>query len=75
MSMVNLLTVHHHLHILDKTMDDLEDLRYRLPGLVLRQSIQPLDHRLHFLLADKLPNKFFFIHKSGNKFCHRRWTH
>ena len=48
-------------------MDDLEDLRYRLPSLVLRQSVQPLDHRLHFLLADKLPNKFFYIHTLGNK--------
>jgi len=62
---VDLLTVHYHLHILDKTMDDLEDLCYRLPSLVLRQSVKPLDHRLHFLLANKLPNKFFFIHKSG----------
>jgi hypothetical protein len=63
---VDLLTTHYHLHILDKTMDDLQDLCYRLPSLVLRQSVQPLDHRLHFLLANKLPNKFFFAHKSGN---------
>jgi hypothetical protein len=56
-------------------MDDLENLRYCLPSLVLRQSVQPLDHRLHFLLASKLPNKFFFIYKSGNKFPHRRWTY
>src|SRR6266852_259691 len=74
-SLVDLLTVHYHLHILDKTMDDLEDLCCGLPSLVLRQSVQPLDHRLYFLLANKLPNKFFFIHKSVNKFSHRRWTH
>jgi hypothetical protein len=43
-------------------MDDLEDLCYRLPSLVLRQSVQPLNHRLHFLLADELPNEYFFIH-------------
>jgi hypothetical protein len=66
-SLVDLLTVHYHLHILDKPMNDLEDLCYRLPSLVLRQSVQPLDHRLHFLLANKLPNKFLFIHKSCNK--------
>ena len=54
--------------VLDKTMDDLEDLCYGLPSLVLCQSVQPLDHRLHFLLPNKLPNKFFFIHKSGNNF-------
>ena len=75
MSLVVLLTVHYYLHIPDKTMDDLEDLRYGLPSLVLRQSVQPLDHRLHFLLANKLPNNFSFIHKSGNEFAHRRPTH
>ena len=61
---MGLLTVHYHLHILEKTMDDLEDLCYGLPCLVLRQSVQPLDHRLHFLLAKKLPDKFFFSFKS-----------
>ena len=48
-------------------MDDLEDLCYGLPSLVLRQSVQPLDHRLHFLLANKLSNKCFFIHEPGDK--------
>jgi len=47
-------------------MDDLEDLCSGLPSLVLRQSVQPLNHRLQFLLANKLPNKFFFIYKSGS---------
>ncbi len=42
-------------------MDDLEDLRYCLVSLILRQSVQPLDHRLHFLLIKKLPNKFFCV--------------
>ena len=41
-------------------MDHLEDLGYRLPSLILRQSVQSLNHRLHFLLTNKLPNKFFF---------------
>ena len=45
-------------------MDDLKDLCYGMPGLVLRQSVQPLDHRLHFLLAKKLPNNFSFSFKS-----------
>src|ERR1700679_2318134 len=66
-SLVDLLTVHYHLHTLDKTMDDLEDLCYGLTSLVLRQSVQPLDHGLHFLLANKFPNQFFFIHKSGKR--------
>ena len=63
---MDVLTVHHHLRILDKTMYDLEDLCYRLPSLIPRQSAQPLNNRLHFLLAKKPPNSFFFIHKSGN---------
>ena len=58
--LVDLLTVHYHPRILDKAMDDLEDLGYSLPGLILRQSVQPLGHRLHFLIANKLPNEFFF---------------
>jgi hypothetical protein len=70
-SLVDLLTIHYYLHILDKTMDDLENLCHGLPSLVLRQSVQPLDHRLHFLLTSKLPNKFFFIHKSANNSPHR----
>jgi hypothetical protein len=53
-------------------MDDLENLCYGLQSLVLRQSVQPLDHLFHFLLSNKLPDKFFFIHKSDNKFPHGR---
>jgi hypothetical protein len=60
----DLLTTHYHLHILDKAKDDLENVCYGLPSLVLRQPAQPLDNRLHFLLANNFPNKFFFIHKS-----------
>ena len=58
--LVDLLTIHYHLHILDKTMDDLEDLCYSLLRLDARQSVQHLDHLLNFLLAKKLPDKFFF---------------
>ena len=63
---MDLLTVHYHFHIPDKTMDNLEHLCSGLPSLVLRQSVQSLDHCLHFLLANKLSNGFFFIHKPGN---------
>ena len=65
MNLVDILTVHHHLHILDKTMDNLEDLCHGLPSFVLRQPVQPLDHRVHFLLTNELPNKFIFIHNSS----------
>jgi hypothetical protein len=48
--LVDLLTV----HILDKTAENLEDLRCGYPSLVLREPIRSLDHRLHFLLSDNL---------------------
>ena len=74
-SLLDLLTAHYHLRALNKTMDYLEDLRYVLPCLVPRPLVQRLDRRLYSLLANKLPNKFFLILKSGNEFPHRRWTH
>ena len=65
--LVDLFTVHYHLHILDKTMDDLEELCYGLLSLDPRQSVQHLDHCFKFLLAK---TSFSFIHKSRNKFHH-----
>ena|SRR5258707_6873489 len=50
-------------------MDDIKDLRYGLPSLILRQLVQPLDHRLHFLLAEKLLNKFFCISLNRVRYC------
>ena len=38
----------------------------------VRQKVQPLDYCLHFLLANKLPIKFFFVHKSGSELPHLR---
>ena len=69
---VDLLTIHYHFHILDKTMDNFENLCSGLRSFFLRQSFQPLDHRLHFLLPNKLSNAFFFVQKSGNKFPRRQ---
>jgi hypothetical protein len=38
-----LLTVHDHVHILDKTVDDLESLTCSSPSLIVRKSIQSLE--------------------------------
>jgi len=46
---VNLLTVNHILHILEKTMDDLEGLRRSYPSLIPSEPIQPLKYRLDVL--------------------------
>jgi hypothetical protein len=59
--LVDFLTVHYYLHIPDKAMDDLEDVCNGFPSLVLCQSVQHLDQCLHFFLANKLLNTFFFI--------------
>jgi hypothetical protein len=46
---VNLLTVNHIPHILEKTMDDLEGLRRSHPSLIPSEPIQPLKYRLDVL--------------------------
>jgi hypothetical protein len=51
---VNLLTVNHIPHILEKTIDDLEGLRRSYPSLILSEPIQPLKYRLHVLPPDEL---------------------
>ena len=38
---MDLLTVHHHPYILDKTINDLEGLHGSYPGLILGEPIQP----------------------------------
>jgi hypothetical protein len=64
-----MLTVHYYAHILDKAINNLEDLRRGYPSLFLRQSIQSLDHRLDFLLSKKLLYKFFCISSSRLTNC------
>ncbi len=58
---MDLLTIHHHLHILDKTINDFKGLRRSYPSLILGESIQPLEYSLDFLLSEKLLNKFFCV--------------
>jgi hypothetical protein len=46
---VNLLTVNHIPHILEKTINDLEGLRRSYPSLIPSEPIQPLKYRLDVL--------------------------
>ena len=45
-SQVILLTIHDNLHILDKFIDDLKNLRCGDPTLVRGESLQPFQHHL-----------------------------
>ncbi len=58
---MDLLTVHHHPHILDKTIYDFEGLRGSYPSLILSEPIQSLEYCLDLLLSEKLLNKFFCV--------------
>jgi hypothetical protein len=51
--LVDLLTVGDCLHILDETMDDLKDLCSGQFGLVLGESVQPLENGLDILLSSE----------------------
>ena len=51
---MNLLTVNHILHSLEKTIDDLEGLRRCYPSLILSEPIQPLKYRLDVLPPQEL---------------------
>jgi hypothetical protein len=58
----NLLTVGDYLHILDKAMDNFKDLRGGQFGLVLGESVQPLENRLDILLSSAQPlDKFLCV--------------
>jgi hypothetical protein len=60
-SLVNLLTVNHIPHILEKTMDDLQGLRRSYSSLILSEPIQALTYRL-----DALPSEELLLDK---RFC------
>jgi len=52
-----LLTVHDYIGILDETVDDSENFRSSRPsliGLILRQSVQPVQYRFDILLSETL---------------------
>jgi hypothetical protein len=53
-----LLTIHDHTDVLHETVNDLEGLGCRCPGLVLGQSVQPLQDRLDVLLPEGFLYKF-----------------
>jgi len=58
---VCLLTVHDRAHILDETVDDLEDLSCGCPSLILRESVQPLQDRFDVLLSENPLHKFDYV--------------
>jgi hypothetical protein len=58
---MDLLTVHHHPHILDKTINNFEGLRSSYPSLILGEPIQPLEYCLDLVLSKKLFNNFFCV--------------
>jgi hypothetical protein len=60
-SLVDLLTVGDHPHILDKTMDNLQGLRSGQFRLFLGESVKPLENRLGILLSEQLLDKFLCV--------------
>ena len=56
-----MLTVQNHAHILDETVDDLESLRCGSPSHILRESVQPLQDCLEFLLPEEFLYKFYWV--------------
>jgi anti-sigma regulatory factor (Ser/Thr protein kinase) len=48
------LTVHDHLHIIQKTMNDGEGLRHGHAGLFLCESVQSLEYRLDLAVSQQL---------------------
>jgi len=51
---VDLLTINHIPHILEKTIDDLEGLRRSYPSLIHSEPIQPPKYRLDVLPPEEL---------------------
>ena len=73
---MDLLTVNDILHILEKTIDDLEGLRRSYPSLILSEPIQPLKYRLDVLPTEKLLlDKRLCVAQSGNIISHLMRTH
>ena len=70
------LTVHHHPHILDKTINDFEGLRGSYPSLILGEPIQPLEYCFDLLLSNKfLKKKFWDAFESNYMISHPTQTY
>src|SRR5712691_10636762 len=63
----SLLTIHELLHILDESVDNSERMSCSSPGLVLRQSVKPLEDCLDVFLLEKILNKFDCVVLSKSK--------
>ena len=66
----SLLTIHELPHILDESVDNSERMSRSSPGLVLRQSVKPLQDCLDVLLLEKFLYEFDCVVLSKVK--HRR---
>ena len=55
---ISLLTIHELPHILDKPVDNSKHMSRSSPGLVLRQTVKPLQDCLDVLLLEKFLYKF-----------------
>ena len=71
---VSFLTSHDNPHILDKTIDDLKNLRCGGPTLVQGESIQPFQHHLIVIPSKELLYKWPCVVLSQIK-CKRESTH
>jgi len=56
-----LLTTHEFLHVLDESVDNSERMSCSSPGLILRQSVEPLQDCLDVLLLEKCLYKFDWV--------------
>ena len=73
-SQVGLLTIHDNPHILDKTIDDLKNLRCGDPTLVRGESIKPFQHHLIVIPSKELLYKCSCVALSQIK-CQQGGTH
>jgi hypothetical protein len=70
-TLVDSLTIHHHLHVLDKTVNNRECLRCGYASLILGESIKPLEYRFDVLLSKELLDQFFCVSiESGSIILH-----
>jgi len=63
----SLLTIHELPHILGESVDNGERMSCSSPGLVLRQSVEPLQHCLDVLLLEEFLYKFDYVVLSNVK--------
>ena len=56
-----MLTIYNKLHILSKTVDDMEGLHCNCPSFILRDPIQPLQRPLNLIISYKTSSNFLCV--------------